>query len=286
MPGFRLRFANIPQCPLLAPATFEPGRRLAPEDGDGEGAGAPAGAGRAAYAHEMTVHLTVQDRDRELGGVVREGESWAAAARRTCLSLHGEPLALDLSGEVKRFVIDHDTTVTVRAMTRGDLPDVLTWRSAEHVRKWWVTPEEPSLASITETYGPDVDAMTPKRMWIVEANGRSVGFVQDYRVGDYPEATLLAPDPDAIGLDYAIGDPQWVGRGLATRALWAWAQRTQHRAPELTACFAAPDHRNVASLRVLDKLGFTRGVWFDEPRADGPAATMIGCTLNVSSVLG
>lgn len=244
------------------------------------------GAGTAAYARRMIVHLTVQDRGRELGGVVRAGESWAAAARRTCLSLHGEPVALDLSGEVKRFVIDHDTTVTVRAMTRGDVPDLLKWRSAEHVRKWWVSPEEPSLQSITEAYGAVIDATTPKRMWVVEANGRSVGFVQDYRVGDYPDSGLLAPDPDAIGVDYAIGDLQWIGRGIATRALWAWAQRTLHRFPEQTSCFAAPDHRNEASLRVLDKLGFTRGVWFDEPQTGGGTATVIGCALDVGRVIG
>ena len=31
-------------------------------------------------------------------GVVREGESWAAAARRTCASMHAEPEPVDLSG--------------------------------------------------------------------------------------------------------------------------------------------------------------------------------------------
>ena len=46
----------------------------------------------------------------------------------TCASLHGEPVPLDLSGEVKRFEIDHDTRSRVRAMTRGDLPDVARWR--------------------------------------------------------------------------------------------------------------------------------------------------------------
>ena len=93
---------------------------------------------------EVTTHLTVQDRGRELSGVVRAGESWAAAARRTCASLSHEPVPLDLSGEVKRFAIDHDTTVTVRAMSRGDLPDVVRWRQAAHVHKWWVSDGAPT----------------------------------------------------------------------------------------------------------------------------------------------
>ena len=48
--------------------------------------------------------------------------------------------------------------------------------------------------------------------------------------------------------------------------LWAWMRRARHRFPDATAYFAAPDHRNAASLRMLDKPGFTEGLWFDEPR--------------------
>ena len=74
---------------------------------------------------EGPVHLVVLDRGRELAGVVRDGESWAAAARRTCASMHAEPEPLDLSGEIKRFVVDHDNRLAMRAMTRGDLDDVV-----------------------------------------------------------------------------------------------------------------------------------------------------------------
>jgi RimJ/RimL family protein N-acetyltransferase len=123
-------------------------------------------------------------------------------------------------------------------------------------------------------------------MWVVEVNGRSVGFVQDYRIRDFPEFALLAPDPGAVGLDYAIGEPGWVGRRLGARVLWAWTVRAGPRFPDVTAYFAAPDHRNQASLRVLAKAGFVQGTWFDEPQRDGTTATMIGCTLDVRRVLG
>ena len=96
-------------------------------------------------------------------------------------------------------------------------------------------------------------------MWVVEVNGRSVGFVQDYRIRDYPGFALLTPDPDAIGLDYAIGEPGWAGRGLGARLLWAWMQDAHRRFPDATSYFAAPDHANAASLRILDKAGFTAG---------------------------
>ena len=62
--------------------------------------------------------------------------------------------------------------------------------------------------------------------------------------------------------------------------------RARTRFPEATSYFAAPDHRNVASLRVLAKAGFTEGVWFDEPQENGETSTVVGCSLDVRRVIG
>ena len=234
---------------------------------------------------DQQVRVVVHDRGRDLTGIVRPGESWAAAARRTCASMHSAPVPLDLSGEVKEFVVEHDRRVTVRAMSRGDLPEVVRWRQSDHVRRWWASEGDPTPEAIEARYGPHIDGMSPTRMWVAEVNGRSVGFVQDYRIGDYPEYAVLGPDPDAIGLDYALSE-HWSGRGLGARVLWAWMRRARSRFPEATSFFAAPDHRNTASLRMLAKAGFTEGLWFDEPQEDGSVDTVVGCTLDVRRVLG
>jgi aminoglycoside 6'-N-acetyltransferase len=233
----------------------------------------------------VTTHVVVHDRGRDLTGVVHDGESWAAAARRTAASLHVEPVPIDLSGEVKRFLVDHDNRFTIRAMTRGDLPIVTRWRQTDHLHRWWASDGEPTQERVAEQYGPSIDGMTPTRMWIAEINGRSVGFLQDYRIGDYPEYAVLGPDPDAIGVDYALSE-EWSGRGLGARVLWAWMARARHRFPKARHFFAAPDHRNTASLRMLAKAGFTPGLWFDEPQEDGTVDTVVGCTLDVRRVLG
>ncbi|HEX5917117.1 MAG TPA: GNAT family N-acetyltransferase [Nocardioides sp.] len=230
--------------------------------------------------------LAVRCDDREVVGVVRPGEAWAAAAERVAESLSGVPVADDLSGEVLRFVVERDLAVDVRSMTRGDLPALARWLAAPHVRRWWHSDGEPTEDRVAASYGPRIDGATPTRLWVAEVNGRSVGFVQDYRIRDYPSFALLAPDPDAIGLDYAIGEPEWAGRGLGSRVLWAWMRRAAQRFPDATAFFAAPDHANAASLRILDKVGFERGTWFDEPQGGGGVATVVGCSLDVRRVLG
>ena len=230
--------------------------------------------------------VVVRHGDRQLAGALLPGEPWAAAAARICAPVGGEPVAHDLSGDVLRFDVDPDRAVYLRAMTHSDLPALSRWLQEPHVRRWWHNDGDPSMERVTETYGPRVDGRTPTRMWVVEVNGRSVGFVQDYRIRDYPGFALLTPDPDAIGVDYAIGEPGWAGRGLGARMLWAWMQDAHRRFPDATSYFAAPDHANTASLRILDKAGFTRGTWFDEPQRDGTTATVVGCTLDVRRVLG
>jgi RimJ/RimL family protein N-acetyltransferase len=231
-------------------------------------------------------HLTILDRGHELSGVVRPGESWRAAARRTSASLHVEPTALDLSAAVKRFVVDHDRKVALRAMTRADLRDVVRWRSADHVRRWWPSGEPPTLEHVTERYGPRIDGTVPTRMWVFEVNGRSVGFCQDYRIRDHPEFAVLVPDPDAVGVDYVVGEPHLIGVGVGTAMLWTWLLSARRRYRDVPTYFAAPDHRNAPSLRVLAKVGFAEGTWFDEPQPDGGVSTLIGCSLDVAQVVG
>lgn len=232
------------------------------------------------------VRVAVSHGDRALEGTVRAGESWSAAAARIGATAPGDAVAVDLSGDTLRFEVDHDLRLGLRAMTRGDLADVARWRAEPHVLAWFAVDGPPDLASVTATYGPRIDGATPIRMWVVEVNGRSIGFVQDYRIREVPGFALLVPDPDAIGVDYAIGEPEWAGRGLGPRILWAWMHQARRRFPDATSYFAAPDHRNVRSLRILDKAGFDRGTWFDEPKSDGTTATVVGCTLDVRRVLG
>jgi aminoglycoside 6'-N-acetyltransferase len=232
------------------------------------------------------VRLVVSDRGHDLLGAVHAGESWAAAARRTVASLHADPVPVDLSSETLQFRIDHDNRVTVRAMTQGDLADVTRWRQAEHVHRWWASDGDPTPEAVQAAYGPAVDGMTPTRMYVAEVNGRSIGFLQDYLIADYPEFALLCPDPQGVGVDFAIGELAWVGRGFGPRILWAWMERARKRFPQATSFFAAPDHRNRASLRMLSKVGFTEGLWFDEPKRDGTVDTVVGCSLDVSTVLG
>jgi RimJ/RimL family protein N-acetyltransferase len=220
---------------------------------------------------------------------VHEGETWATAADRLCSGI-GPALALDLSGDPLLFQDDEEHTFSVRPMTPGDFHDVARWVNEPHVARWWTdfdpdgrrTPEE-----VAAQYGAAVRGEEPTRMWVWEVNGRSVGFAQDYRIRDYPEYALLSSRADAIGVDYGIGEPAFVGRGLGTSLLWVYLRDIVWPAyPDVAEFFAAPDHRNAASLRVLAKLGFTEGVWFDEPGLHGRVDTVVGCSLDVAQVIG
>ncbi|WP_322938560.1 GNAT family N-acetyltransferase [Nocardioides bizhenqiangii] len=177
-------------------------------------------------------------------------------------------------------------TVSLRPMTRADFGDLLKWRLEPHVVRWFPSAKAVTAATIESWYGPRIDGAAPTRMFVVTADGTPVGFLQDYRISDHPDFAVLTPDPDAIGIDYAIGDPAWLHRGVGLRMLRAWFAIARADYPDATTYFAAPDHRNVASRRLLLKAGFVEGTWFDEAQPDGTTSTVVGHSLDVASVLG
>lgn len=217
---------------------------------------------------------------------VEAGESLLAAVRRLAGPDARRVVADDLASRPPRFaLVDDADRVTLRPMVAGDLVWLARWRNNPRVAPWW-DDDPDDVEGLREQYGPDLDASTATRLWIAEQRGRSVGFVQDYVVGDHPEYALLTGHPDAMGVDYLVGEDGWAGRGFGTRMLWEWLLLVRRTRPEVTQCFAAPDHRNTASRRVLAKVGFEEGVWFDEPRKDGGVDTVVGYTLDLDAVLG
>ena len=240
--------------------------------------------------HRQPVPVRVRAGDGSLlDGETGPGESWYGAATRL-LAERGHPAdvpdALDLSGGVKLFGCDRDSHIGFRRMTRADLPAMVAWQAEPHVSRWWdgdtgdVAGGRAQVRRPDRRHRPD-PALGPRGQ---RALGR---WVQDYRIGDHPDYALLTGSPDAVGLDYAIGAPAFVGRGIGTRALWVYLRDVVRGGyPDAGEFFAAPDHRNAASLRVLDKLGFARGLWFDEPQRDGRVDTVVGCSLEVRRVLG
>jgi aminoglycoside 6'-N-acetyltransferase len=215
---------------------------------------------------------------------VEPGQSWAEAADHQ-VAPAGPVLAVDLSDDPLRWRVDEAHRFAVRPMVEGDLPDVSRWVNQPHVARWW--DEHRSLEQVTSHYGPALRGEDPTRLWVWEINGRSVGFAQDYRIADHPEFALLCGRPDAVGFDYAIGEPAFTDRGLGTSLLWVYLRDIVAPAhPDLTELFAAPDHRNVVSRRVLAKLGGVEGLWFDEPQAGGRTATVVGCSIDVTGVMG
>jgi aminoglycoside 6'-N-acetyltransferase len=251
-------------------------------------------------------NVSVRRGDLEPGVAVRVAAE-SLVRRETGLDVL-QPWAVDLSGDRRRLAVDVPAPVVddadasdelaartramprvlvgFRPMTRADFPSVVSWQAQPHVARWW-DDEASDVAGAEEHYGPALDGTDATRLWVVEVNGRSVGMVQDYRIGDHPEYALLTARPDAVGMDYLVGDPGWVGAGVGTRVLWCFLRDVLlPHYPSADTVFAAPDHRNAASLRVLDKLGFERGLWFDEPQPDGRVDTVVGCTLDVRGVLG
>jgi aminoglycoside 6'-N-acetyltransferase len=141
-------------------------------------------------------------------------------------------------------------------MTEADLPAVEAWLRLPHVARWW-TPDATAEAEIAE-YRERVrqGSRSATHMLIVILDGTPVGWCQWYRWADHlADAEAVGAGGGEIGIDYAIGDPAQVGRGVGTALIATLTAEVRRRHPG-AGILTDPDAANVASRRVLEKNGF------------------------------
>ena len=144
----------------------------------------------------------------------------------------------------------------LRPMTEADLPLVEAWLGLPHVAHWWTpdTTAAEEIAKYRRRISPRERPATIMLMVIWE--GGCIGWCQWYRWADYrAEAVAMAARDGELGVDYAIGDPAWVGRGAGTTLVAALVTEARRHHPG-AGILAAPAAANAASRRVLEKNGF------------------------------
>jgi aminoglycoside 6'-N-acetyltransferase len=168
--------------------------------------------------------------------------------------------------------------VVLRPLARDDLPLISRWLAEPHVARWWRDAGGPS--AVEAEYLPCITGDDPTEVFAIEIGGRPVGLIQRYLISDNPDwARAMAATPlpvgGAVGIDYLIGDPDLVGRGLGSTVIRTFTELTFLRYPEAGVVSAAVQQDNPASWRALERAGFAR-LWAgqldsDDPSDAGPA---------------
>ncbi|BCJ41035.1 aminoglycoside N(6')-acetyltransferase [Actinoplanes ianthinogenes] len=148
---------------------------------------------------------------------------------------------------------------TFRRVGTGDFELLARWLSHPHVARWWN--HEWSAEAVERDFGPSARGEEPNEDWLALLAGRPVGLVQRCLWTDYPEylaemAPVYPVPPGAVSIDYLIGEPGDVGRGLGTAMIAAFVARTWADLSE-SSCIVVPVARaNRASWRALERAGF------------------------------
>lgn len=154
------------------------------------------------------------------------------------------------------------SSITFRPLTDADLPLVHAWLNNPNVAQWYGLGIEnttnPAMEQVFENYGARIRGEQPTLCYIIEADGRPVGHIQAYRIGDYPVyARAIDYDDDAWGIDLFIGEDDTRGGGFGTRAVNRFVETEVFSRPGVAVAVIAPNPNNARAIRCYEKAGFT-----------------------------
>ena len=153
--------------------------------------------------------------------------------------------------------------ISFRRVTEADFPLLARWLAEPHVHRWWHHDTDP--AAVERDFGPTARGEEPSEDLLALVDGEPVGLVQRCRWEDWPEdrEALLAGSggridvpPGALTVDYLLGSPDAVGRGLGPRVIAAAVQDAWTAYPDATAVIVPVAAANRRSWRALEKAGF------------------------------
>ncbi len=142
------------------------------------------------------------------------------------------------------------------------------WMQQPHVHQWWSDGKSWSFNDIREKYTPytlgyKIEQGEKKLIFpfVIEFENRPVGFIQYYNAFDFEREGFCVKEiwkdqnQSLAAIDFYIGEPDCIGKGLAPKALTSFLQ--QYVFNHFDACLVDPEKNNKAAIKCYAKAGFS-----------------------------
>lgn len=146
--------------------------------------------------------------------------------------------------------------ISFKPLTQDHFPLLLRWLETPHVKIWWDANLEWTLELISKKYQDYLRARNGIYAFCISIDDELIGYIQYYDKHDFPrehDYNLDLPESCAA-IDWYIGDPDFLGRGLGTEALKIFLN--QFVLPRFDNVFVDPDTANTKAIRAYEKVGF------------------------------
>lgn len=149
--------------------------------------------------------------------------------------------------------------IQFRKLRLNDLSLLHQWLNQQFVKEWYSTHELTDAAAIERKYLPCIESKRPTQCYIFYYQDTPVGYIQSYKIGDYPEyAQFFDMDTNGlVGVDMFIGNQEYFGQGLGSLVLKKFLHDIVSKMDGITSCVIGPDPKNARAIRSYEKAGFT-----------------------------
>jgi RimJ/RimL family protein N-acetyltransferase len=141
-------------------------------------------------------------------------------------------------------------------LTEHDLPLLFSWLQAPHVREFYHRKSVSSWEETRNHYRKRLVTDWPTKCFL-SCVGRPIGYIQTYRVADYPDYAATIAERAGISIDLFIGDADHLGVGWGRVILVKFLNEVAFPLfPGENVCWIYHEKLNQRALRASQAAGF------------------------------
>jgi RimJ/RimL family protein N-acetyltransferase len=159
--------------------------------------------------------------------------------------------------EVTKIDMLSSTEISFRKVKTEDLPLMHKWLNEPHVHEWYDKDKDNTFEEVTKRYDPKIVGKEPTDCYIVLYEKTPVGYIQTYKVNDWPEfGEYVRYDDHTSSIDLFIGEISFIGRGLGSLMLRKFLIEIIFSKQGISTCIIGPEPKNIRAIKAYEKAGF------------------------------
>jgi aminoglycoside 6'-N-acetyltransferase len=148
------------------------------------------------------------------------------------------------------------SSLSFRRIEEADLSTIYSWLQKPHVREFYHRKRLPSWDEMRANYLQRLDPAWPTKCFL-SCIDHPIGYIQTYRIADYPEFAATIGETQGISIDLFIAEEEYVGRGWGRLILRKFLHEISFPLfPQEEVCWIHHEPANQRALRASKAAGF------------------------------